>query len=163
MVSHKNYNLNANEGFVIFLTSKLIPCLSGSFTSKMKSQSIVYLFNGCEHIYVYIYIWFWIFKMKCTQYGLYGQSGLQSMQGQFYFGSRAEWTGSMGFIRAMKEVCLEWGPTLSICDLTRGVMRGSKNLHQKTRVWMIMELHDCFTLVDSIVNHNIIKVHNNVM
>ena len=56
MVSHKNYNLNANEGFVIFLTSKLIPCLSGSFTSKMKSQSIVYLFNGCEHIYVYIYM-----------------------------------------------------------------------------------------------------------
>jgi hypothetical protein len=24
MVSHKNYNLNANEGFVIFLTSKFI-------------------------------------------------------------------------------------------------------------------------------------------
>ena len=23
-VSHKNYNLNANEGFVMFLTSKLI-------------------------------------------------------------------------------------------------------------------------------------------
>ena len=28
MVSHKNYYLSANEGFVIFLTSKLITCWS---------------------------------------------------------------------------------------------------------------------------------------
>ena len=31
MVSHKNYNLSANEGFVIILTSKLIACFIDSF------------------------------------------------------------------------------------------------------------------------------------
>ena len=31
MVSRKNYNLNANEGFVICLTSKLITCFIGGF------------------------------------------------------------------------------------------------------------------------------------
>ena len=51
MVSHKNYNLSANEGFVIFLTSKLITCFIDGFTLKMKSQSIAYLLNGSEHIY----------------------------------------------------------------------------------------------------------------
>ena len=55
MVSHKNnYNLNANEGFVIFLTSKLVTWFIGSFTLKMKSQSIAYLLNGSEHMY-----WIW--------------------------------------------------------------------------------------------------------
>ena len=51
MVSRKNYNLNANEGFVIFLTSKLITCFIGSFTLIMKPQSIALLLNGNEHIY----------------------------------------------------------------------------------------------------------------
>ena len=32
MVNYKNYNLTTNEGFVIFLTSKLITCFIGSFT-----------------------------------------------------------------------------------------------------------------------------------
>ena len=41
MVSHKNYNLNTNEGFVMFLTSQLITC----------SQSIAYLLNESEHQY----------------------------------------------------------------------------------------------------------------
>ena len=41
-VSHKNYNLVANEGFVILLTSKLIIWFIGGFTLKMKSQSIAY-------------------------------------------------------------------------------------------------------------------------
>jgi hypothetical protein len=50
MVSHKNYNLNA-ESFVIFLTSKLITCFIGGFTLRMKSQSIAYLLNRSEHIY----------------------------------------------------------------------------------------------------------------
>ena len=44
------------------MTSKLITCISGSFTWRMKSQSISYLLNGSEHIY-------WILKVKCTQYG----------------------------------------------------------------------------------------------
>ena len=51
MVNHKNYNLNANEGFVIFLTSKLNTCFIDSFISKIKSQLIVYLLNGSEHLY----------------------------------------------------------------------------------------------------------------
>ena len=54
MVSHKNYNLSANKDFIILLTSKLITCFIGDFTSKMKSQSIAYLLNGSEHIY-----WIW--------------------------------------------------------------------------------------------------------
>ena len=37
MVSHKNYNLNADKGFVIFLISKLITWFTGGFTLKMKS------------------------------------------------------------------------------------------------------------------------------
>ena len=51
MVSHKIFNVNANEGFVIFLTSRLITCFIDGLTSKMKSQSIAYLLNGSEHIY----------------------------------------------------------------------------------------------------------------
>ena len=30
MASHKNHNLNANDGFIIFLTSKLFTCLAVS-------------------------------------------------------------------------------------------------------------------------------------
>ena len=53
IVSHKNYNLGANEGFVIFSTSKLSACFIDRFTfkRKMKSQSIAYLLNGSEQIY----------------------------------------------------------------------------------------------------------------
>ena len=50
MVSHKNYNLGANEGFVIILTSKLIACFVDGFTLQLKSQSIVYLLNASEHV-----------------------------------------------------------------------------------------------------------------
>ena len=50
MISHKNYNLGANEGFVI-LTSKVITCFNDGFTSKLKSQSIVYFLNDSQHIY----------------------------------------------------------------------------------------------------------------
>ena len=42
LVCHKNYNLSANEGFVIFLTFKLITCFIDGLTPKMKSQSIAY-------------------------------------------------------------------------------------------------------------------------
>ena len=54
MVSHKNYNLNANESFVIFFTSKLITCFIDGVTLKIKSQSIAYLLNENEQIY-----WIW--------------------------------------------------------------------------------------------------------
>ena len=46
MVSCKNYNLYANESFVIFLISKVITCFIGGFTLTMKSQSIAYLLLG---------------------------------------------------------------------------------------------------------------------
>ena len=51
VVSHKNYNLSANKGFVLFLTFKLITCFINNFTSKMKYQSTVYLLNESEHMY----------------------------------------------------------------------------------------------------------------
>ena len=54
MVSHRNYKLSANEGFVIFLTSQLIKSFIGSFTLKMKFQPMAYFLNGSEHIY-----WIW--------------------------------------------------------------------------------------------------------
>jgi hypothetical protein len=52
MVSHTIYNLNVDEGFVMFLTSK-ITCSIDGFISEMKSQlKIAYFFNGSEHIYI---------------------------------------------------------------------------------------------------------------
>jgi hypothetical protein len=54
MVSHRNYNLNANESFVIFFTFKLITWFIDGATLKMKSQWTAYLLNGNEHIY-----WSW--------------------------------------------------------------------------------------------------------
>ena len=51
MVSHTNYNLNANEDLVALLTSKLIACIVDGFTFGMKSQSIAYLLSGSAHIY----------------------------------------------------------------------------------------------------------------
>jgi hypothetical protein len=51
VVSHKNYNLNVNEDFVIILTSKLIMCFMDGFTSKMKPQSIAYLLIGSAQLY----------------------------------------------------------------------------------------------------------------
>jgi len=83
MVSHKNYNLSANEGFVMFLTSKFVTCFIDGFTLKRKSSQL--LIYSME---VNFYIGFWTLKMKCTQYGLY-TSGLQECKGNFIFHSRA--------------------------------------------------------------------------
>ena len=51
MVSHNKHNLTANEAFAVFLITKLITCFTDSFTLKRKSQPIVHLLNGSEHIY----------------------------------------------------------------------------------------------------------------
>ena len=51
MASHKNYNLSGSKGSIWFLTSNLFTCFIGSFTLKMKSQSIAYLLNESEHKY----------------------------------------------------------------------------------------------------------------
>ena len=45
MVSLKSHNINANEDFVILLTSNLITCFIDTFTSGMKSQSIASLLS----------------------------------------------------------------------------------------------------------------------
>ena len=67
MVSHKSYNLNANEGLVMFLASKLMTCFIDGCISKIKSgESFIYSME------VNIYIGFWTLKVKCTQYGNYG-------------------------------------------------------------------------------------------
>ena len=80
MVIHKNYNLNANEGFVIFLTSKLITCFIDGFTLKMKSQSIAYLLNESEHIY-------WILDLEGEVHSIWDLwiSGLQECKGNGFF------------------------------------------------------------------------------
>ena len=67
MVSRKNYNLNTNEGLVIFLTTKLITCFIGDFTLILKPQSIAHY-----SMEVNIYIEFWTLRVKCTQYGICG-------------------------------------------------------------------------------------------
>ena len=51
MISHTNYNLNVNDDFVNFWTSKLSTCFIDGFTSGMKSQSIACLLIGSAHIY----------------------------------------------------------------------------------------------------------------
>ena len=80
MVGHKTYNLNANEDFVIFLTSKLITWFIGGFTLKMKSQSIAYLLNGSEHIY-------WIWDLEGEVHSIWDLwiSGLQECKGNGFF------------------------------------------------------------------------------
>jgi hypothetical protein len=62
MVSNKNYNLNALEGFIIFLTSKLITCFIDGLTLKIKTQLVSYLLNETIHIYIE----FQTLKMKST-------------------------------------------------------------------------------------------------
>ena len=76
VVSHKNHNLSANEGFVIIFTSKLTICFIGSFTLKMKSQSIAYLLNESEHVY-------WILDLDGEVHSIWDLwiSGLQECKG----------------------------------------------------------------------------------
>ena len=65
MVSHKTYNLIANEGFVIFMTSKLIACfIDGSLWKWNPYKLLIYSME------VKIYIGFWTLKVKCSQYGI---------------------------------------------------------------------------------------------
>ena len=87
MVRRKIYNLNANEGFVIFLTSKLITGFIDGFTLEMKSQSIAYLLNGSEHIY-------WIWDLEGEVHSIWDLcvSGLQECKGTDFFEVRQ--TGS---------------------------------------------------------------------
>ena len=80
MVSRKNYNLNANEGFVIFLTSKLITGFIDGFTLEMKSKSIAYLLNGSEHIY-----WLWDLEGEVHSIWDLCASGFQKCKDKDFF------------------------------------------------------------------------------
>jgi hypothetical protein len=121
MLSHKNYDLNANEGFVTFLTSKLSTCFIDGFTLKMKSQSITCLLNKSEHAH----IGFWTLKMKCTQYGLYGQAAFKNARAILFFEfGRSRQERRMGFTWAVKEACPMQAPTLGKCDLAWSLKEG---------------------------------------
>ena len=87
MVSHENYKMSANEGFVMFLTSKFITMFIGSFTLKMNSQSTACLLNGNEHIY-------WILNLEDEVHSIWviWTSGIQECKGNFIFRSRTEQT-----------------------------------------------------------------------
>ena len=76
MVSHKNYNFSANEGFVMFLTFKSIACIIDGFTSKRQSQSIAYLLNGSERIY-----WILVIKNEVHSIWVIWTSDLQECKG----------------------------------------------------------------------------------
>ena len=64
MVSHKNYNLSANEGFVRVLISKLIISFIDGFSTKQNSQSIAYLLNESEHTHTHIIYIYMILDLK---------------------------------------------------------------------------------------------------
>ena len=91
-VSHKNYNLGANEGFVMFFIFKLITWSIDGFTLKMKSQSIAYFLNESEHIY-------WIWNLEGEVHSIWDLwvSGLQECKGNGFFKVRQAgnniWTG----------------------------------------------------------------------
>ena len=79
MASHINYNLNASEDVVVFLTSKLIRGFIDGFSLRTKSQSIAYLLRGSEHIY-------WIVDLEGKVHSTWGLwiSGLQERAIYFF-------------------------------------------------------------------------------
>jgi hypothetical protein len=79
MGSHKNHNLNVNEDFVIFLTSKLISFFIDGFTSGMKSQSMAYLLGASGHIY-----WIRDLEGECIQYGICSQAAFKNARAMFF-------------------------------------------------------------------------------
>ena len=86
LVSHNSDNLTANEGFVMFLSSKLITCFIDSFTSRRKSQSIAYLLTGSEHIY-------WILDLENQVHSIWiiWTSGFEECKGQARVGGPRPW------------------------------------------------------------------------
>ena len=86
MVSHKSYNINANEDFILFLTSEVITFFYKHFHSIMKSQSIASLLSGGTHThthtqrYIYIYM---ILDLESEVHSIWDlwKHGLQKCQG----------------------------------------------------------------------------------
>ena len=98
------------------MTSKLITCFIGSFTSKTKSQSFVYLLNESELIY-------WILDLEDEVHLIWviWTSCLQECKGKLISQSWGGRPWRMGFIKAMKNAFPGQGPTLGRCDLAWGV------------------------------------------
>ena len=88
MISSRNYNLNANESFVIFLTSKLITSFIGGVALTMKPQSIAHFLNESEHIY-------WNLDLEGAVHSIWDSwvSGLQECKSnEFFF--KIGWAGN---------------------------------------------------------------------
>ena len=82
------YHLIGIEGIFISLTSKLSTYFIDGFTlGKESSQLLIYW------VEVNIYIGFCSLKMRCTQYGFYGQGGLQEYKSNFFW----RWAGRAMF------------------------------------------------------------------
>ena len=80
MVSHKNHNLSANEGFGNIFDSQVVYMLYWQFHYEKKSQSIVYLLDGSEHIY-------WILDLQDKVYSVWDlwTHDLQESKGNDFF------------------------------------------------------------------------------
>src|ERR1700738_383706 len=111
IVSHKNYNLSANEDFVIFVTSKLITCFLGGFTLKMKSNQL--LIYSME---VNIYIGFKTLKMKCTQYGICGQVAFKNASIMVF----SKLGGRTAVFDRLQKICLAAAPERIFPPKVRG-------------------------------------------
>jgi len=87
MVSHKNYNLGASEGFVIILTSKLIACFIDGFTLIVISQSVACLLNGNEYIHIFMCIYIWVVDLEGEVHSIWDLwiSDLHKCKGNSFF------------------------------------------------------------------------------
>ena len=135
----QNYNLNANEDFVIFLTSKLITCFISCFISKMKSPSIVYLLSESQHKY-------WILDLEDEVHSVWviWTSGLQECKGRKQYRSRAERATVFGrvlkFSHLFYEDCLGCrimglGPYPPPLKGHRGRVRATSHMSQEPWPW----------------------------
>jgi hypothetical protein len=83
MVGHINYNvLNANEDFVVILTSNLITCFI-YFEYEIPFSCL--LLGGSAHIY-----WILDLKVKCTEYGVCGQEAFNNARANLLFEARRD-------------------------------------------------------------------------
>ena len=86
MISHNNYKLSANEGFVTFWTSKLLHVLLTVTLCKWNPSQIPFFNLLIYSMKLKIHIGFWTLKVKCTYYGFCRYLLWSSrMQGQWVF------------------------------------------------------------------------------
>ena len=74
MVIHMYYNLNVDKGVVTFFTSKFITCFQFHFGIEIQITGEVIM-----------YIKIWAFKVKCTHYGICGQTTFKNARAFFFF------------------------------------------------------------------------------